>query len=249
MNDPLDSLIDTLLREKLGNEHPPDLMERILHEADRRLKPRRRILAASLASAAVLLLAFAGWLWLQEPRRGSILQTDEKPRRLNLGGYCNLRMEPHTVLKLEGEPKAEAIVLERGGLACQVDPGGGSFSVKTGLGTVSVKGTRFTVRMDGTGLLVRIQEGSVWLGTGSGRHLLEKGRVEEGGVWIGKITEIQGDVIAVKIEGEPGARLVTPPDLDEMTLQAFKTFEIGSAVELDWVLDGSRQIRSIRTAK
>lgn len=79
--------------------------------------------------------------------RGTSLYTDAVPARLTLGGYCQVEIQPHCTLRIEGQERKEQIFLERGKVVCEVDRGVGAFSVRTELGKVLVTGTRFSVEV------------------------------------------------------------------------------------------------------
>jgi len=159
-----DRLIHVLLEESLGDEAPPDLTARILARAAR--ERRMRVLVPALAAAAVLLVAaVVGWLLLAsrypspdvsgpcrllagaEVGRGAEVATDDGNAALALGGYCRIEMQPQTVLRIEGEKRAEQVFLRRGGVVCDVDRNVGSFAVCTDVGMVSVSGTKFSVNL------------------------------------------------------------------------------------------------------
>jgi hypothetical protein len=151
-----DRLIDVLLQRVLGGRTPPDLTEKVLARACRR-RPSHLWWAAS--AAAVLLVAFL--FLVTRPRgrypmpqvdertlaRGARVSTQDGTAALTLGGYCHIQVEPASRLRIEGAERAEAIFLERGGVACEVDRRVGSFVVRTGTCTVSATGTRFAVRI------------------------------------------------------------------------------------------------------
>ncbi len=141
----------------------------------------RRRLGLGLAAAAVPVALVAGWL-LTRPTtpgygllaggipivRGVSVTAYEDPVRLDLGGYCRLRLEPAGTLLVEGREGAEQVRLDRGRLACDVDRHVGSFLVRTRLGTVRVEGTRFEARLADDGaagrrLEVAVSEGAVHL--------------------------------------------------------------------------------------
>jgi hypothetical protein len=158
-------LIDTLLREVLGGNAPPDLTDAVL----RRAFPSRRrwlFLAAGIAAAASLLLTIVGYFFLRtrgypEPsasgayeivgggplQRGAVVRTEVEHAQLHLGGFIQVDVKSATLLRISGTRAAEALDLDVGEIECSVTPGVGSFSVQTALGVVSVKGTRFAVQV------------------------------------------------------------------------------------------------------
>ncbi len=243
---PRDQLIDLLLREELGGETPPDLTERILARAF----PRRRWrLAVGLAAAGLLLVAGLGWLFWpasQAPqvegrcevveggpvRRGVALRTADQPATLKLGGYCRVELRPETLLRIEGQEKAEAVYLEAGEVLCTVTPATGTFAVQTQAGTVSVLGTQFSVRvieekgerqiMDRR-MIVSVLAGVVLVSGTWGSFELSAGEQREvpkpadkkppqprSGTVIGTLTAKGDNYIEVKADGEEKARRYVP---------------------------------------
>ena len=79
--------------------------------------------------------------------RGAVLATDDKPASLTLGGYCTVRLQPYSSLRIAGQDRREAVFLERGTVQCDVTPGRGAFAVQSPLGLVSVVGTSFSVSL------------------------------------------------------------------------------------------------------
>jgi len=152
-----DRLIDVLLQRVLGGRTPPDLTGKVVARAfPRRSSP----LWWAASAAAVLLVAFLVLL-VAGPRgrypmpqvddrtlaRGARVATQDRTAALTLGGYCHIQVEPASRLRIEGAERAEAIFLEGGGVACDVDRRVGSLLVRTEACTVSATGTRFTVRI------------------------------------------------------------------------------------------------------
>ncbi|MGD0897065.1 MAG: FecR domain-containing protein [Thermoguttaceae bacterium] len=82
-----------------------------------------------------------------EVRRGAVLVTEDQPASLALGGYCQVRLEPNTALRIEGRKGAEEVLLEKGAVKCDVNPGVGAFAVRSRVGTVSVTGTSFSASL------------------------------------------------------------------------------------------------------
>lgn len=129
-------------------------------------------------------------------RRGATVVTRQQAAELNLGGYCQVRIEPRTRVQIRGRETNEEVFLESGELSCNVDRRGGGFQVETEVATVSVTGTRFTLRVDrqpfgeGARLFVEVAEGTVTvnregrfltLGAGQSRVLVKY--VEEPDPW------------------------------------------------------------------
>ena len=118
-----------------------------------------------------------------ELRRGVELATHEHETALvTLGGYCRVELAPQTRLRIEGAERAEAIVLQEGQVACEVDRGVGGFEVQNEVGTVSVKGTRFSVALVGDAavmtrrLVVAVFAGAVLVSGPWGEQFLAMGQ-------------------------------------------------------------------------
>jgi ferric-dicitrate binding protein FerR (iron transport regulator) len=79
--------------------------------------------------------------------RGAVLVTEGQTASLALGGYCQVRLEPSTALRIEGKQGKEQVLLEKGAVQCDVNPGVGAFTVRSRVGTVSVTGTSFSVKL------------------------------------------------------------------------------------------------------
>lgn len=58
-----------------------------------------------------------------------------------------MTVKTNSSLRIEGEDRAESIVLSEGGVVCDVDRGEGTFNVSTDFGDVSVLGTKFEVQI------------------------------------------------------------------------------------------------------
>lgn len=190
MRDEEDRLIDVLLDRVLGGHRPPDLVGKVVARA----YPRRRRILWWAAGAAVV-LAVAACLFLVARSRGgypapqadgrtlardTLITTGDEPATLALGGYCRIRIEPASRLRIEGAERAEAIFLVEGGVACEVDRRVGSFAVRTRACTVSATGTRFAVRILDTKpderVFVSVQDGSVLVAGRGGERTLEAGQ-------------------------------------------------------------------------
>jgi FecR protein len=151
MDELRDRMLDTLLRELVGGDTPPDLSRRIMAQAFPSILRRMRL---PLAAAAALILALAFWPGNREApvdpgsilaSRGSTIVTDAEPVQFTLGGYCYLDMAPHSELDIGGRELKEEVFLKRGRVTCRVDSGVGAFTVRTAAGEVRVKGTHFSV--------------------------------------------------------------------------------------------------------
>ena len=62
---------------------------------------------------------------------------------LSLGGYCELDVDPGTVVVLRGKPRKEVIELQHGKLVSRITPEAGEFTVLTPRGALKVLGTEF----------------------------------------------------------------------------------------------------------
>jgi hypothetical protein len=180
MDDELDRLIDTLLREALANERPPNLARRILSQVDaeRRKRMVKIYWITSAAVAATVLIGLLIWqvstpakppdVVKKDPpkqevppiptpseyaslARGAGIETKDQPQKIQLGGYVKLEAAVNTSLQSEGKEKAEQVFLKRGQVVCEVDHNVGTFIVRTDGGTVSVNGTKFNVQAIGEG--------------------------------------------------------------------------------------------------
>jgi ferric-dicitrate binding protein FerR (iron transport regulator) len=286
---PRDKLIDLLLREELGGEAPPDLTERILARAFPR---RRRRWLAVLAAAGLLLAAGLGWFcWPASPalsvegpcevvdggpvRRGAAVRTADRPATLKLGGYCRVELRQETLLKIEGQEKAEAVYLEAGEVLCTVTPHTGAFAVRTPAGTVSVVGTQFSVRViEEKGerepmnrrMIVSVLAGVVvvsgaWgsfeLFAGDQREV-PKAKEKKSGTAVGTLTA-KGDIyIEVKADGEEKARRYTPHwimvapgrgGLDPKMLEIIRGLKVGSRVKVQWEYDERARVVKVEVLK
>ena len=298
--DPKDRLIDTLLREALGKEAPPNLASRILKRVER---DRRRFywLTGGLSAAAAILIGVAVWKfampaqttgtgtdvaldppkpkepglqWEQPPytppkpendfkplpeawARGDRIKTDDAPKKLTLGGYCNLEAAAHSSLVNEGKDKAEQVLLESGSVTCQVDRHIGTFAVRTDSGTVAVTGTKFTVGISGDGndlkteaakrrtLEVSVQEGSVELpGWATTLHAGEKG-----GLAFGVVYGKEENSVDLHIEGLKEPQRFTPrtrDGVDKEMLESIHKLNRGSRVQLAWVFQDHPRVTKIQ---
>lgn len=198
MNDYRDRLVHVLLEGELGHDAPPDVTEKVLARA---FGWRRRLgWAAGVAAAAAILVAglalwttaypspvVTGQFTVMEggtARRGSTLATADGQAAVVLGGYCRVELDRNTQVKIEGDRRREALLLERGGLTCQVESGRGTFCVRTELGEVWVTGTEFVVCLDepnaeqlalGKRMRVRVLAGSVSVRGAWGKQILTAG--------------------------------------------------------------------------
>jgi len=204
-NDNEDKLIEVMLEEELGGRCPPDLTGGILACAF----PGRRLLSPVLAAAC----AFAAIVTLfipmrsSEPgapsypvptaagayhvkgagkvERGATVFTRRESARLALGGYCRIKIEPDTLLRIEGSKNDESVYLERGGIQSLVDSEVGSYSVETEVGKVCALGTDFIVRVVeqaagkdalGNRMFVKVITGAVVVSGPWGTEMLHAGQ-------------------------------------------------------------------------
>lgn len=163
MKEHIDRLVDTLLREELGGEAPPNLSNAILaREAQRRRM--RKITWGSWIAAAVISISLGAW-WIAAQRyppptltgielpsdqplaRGITITTTKETPVLTLGGYCSVKIAPESEIQWTGEPKAEEIVLSSGIVECKVDSDRGRFQVRSTAGVAAVIGTHFAAKI------------------------------------------------------------------------------------------------------
>ncbi|HUT35106.1 MAG TPA: hypothetical protein VNE39_16565 [Planctomycetota bacterium] len=144
-----------------------------LAPAARPARPRRRLAGPLLATAAALIVltGAAVYLWPRgavyaEPRatgdftvasaegkpmaqasplRGRRVVAGKAGARLAAGGYCDVGLDPGTVVVVSGKPRSEVIEIEDGRAVCRVEPGKGEFAVLTPRGILEVVGTEFEV--------------------------------------------------------------------------------------------------------
>ncbi len=217
----LDRLIDTLLREEVGGERPPDITERVTAAArKRRKKPTRarRWWAWAGGVVAAVLLVGIGFALFGPPRkgeltasgltvdgggplaRGATVRTAGGKGTLTLGGYCSVELQANTAVRIDGTAGDERVALLAGELACAVQPNRGGFAVGTPQGRVTVSGTRFNVRLhpgrtpDG-----RVAEWTV--------VQVEEGSVSVAGEW-GDVTLATGDYRRFPLPADPFAARV-----------------------------------------
>jgi ferric-dicitrate binding protein FerR (iron transport regulator) len=283
MDEPRDRLMDMLLREQLGGETPPDLTDRILARAfpaRGRSRLRTLLLAASISIAVGALTWIASSVVSEAPypqpsatgsfevvgggplQRGSVLRTQDKTAKLELGGYSSVELLPRTVVRIDGEKHAEAISIEGGEVRCAVERNVGSFTARTPMGTAAVLGTQFTVRVaeeKGAGdnpekwVIVRVVSGLVELSGEWGAARLTAGTEENFRVLKGKTAEARGGkvigvvtsrgeaFIEVRADGEEKPRRYMPNwvggaggGFDKGMLAAIGRTPVGNRVRLDW---------------
>lgn len=83
--------------------------------------------------------------------RGALVRAGADGAVIELGGYCRVELAPDSVLRLAGSRRQEAVFLEEGTVACEVDIRGGAFGVETELCSVSALGTGFVVQLSTKG--------------------------------------------------------------------------------------------------
>ncbi|MBL8793695.1 MAG: FecR domain-containing protein [Planctomycetia bacterium] len=283
MDEPRDRLVDLLLREQLGGETPPDLTERILARAF----PSRRATywrVGALAASLLLVVGALSWIAVHvlstdpypQPsatggfevvgggpvQRGAVLRTRDQGAQLVLGGYARIELSPLTLIRIEGEPHAEAVLVESGEARCTVERQVGAFSARTPIGTAAVLGTEFTVRVveeKGAGgkperwVLVRVAAGTVELTGDWGAAQLTAGTEERfravegqapeprGGTLFGTVASKGETFIEVRGDGETAPRRYMPTwiggaggGFDKAMLAAINRTPVGSRVKVDW---------------
>jgi len=163
MKEHIDRLVDTLLREEVGGEAPPNLGPGILaREAQRRRM--QKITWGSWIAAAVISMTLGAW-WIAAQRyppptltgielpsdqplmRGITLTTGKESAVLTLGGYCSVKIAPESEIQWTGEPKAEEIILNSGIVECDVNPDHGRFQVRSNAGVAAAVGTHYAAKI------------------------------------------------------------------------------------------------------
>lgn len=162
--DHADLLIDQLLREVLGGDHPRDMTARVLARAALHDRARRtRWIFAGAAIAASLAIAMTLiFLWPRpypEPRisgvdlvgagvpgeRGTPLETGDTAGKVELGGYVDAVVDPHTSFTIRGKQHQEALALDSGSMQFDVTEKHGTFDVYVGAFDIHDTGTKFSV--------------------------------------------------------------------------------------------------------
>jgi hypothetical protein len=261
MDENRDRLIDSLLREELGGDHPPDLADRIVGRAfpQRRLSLRRFFVAASIL---FILGTLSWWLWpgYPEPRasgdfevagggavqRGSILRTRDKAATLELGGYSRIEIKPGSTVRIDGEKFDESVFLETGELHCKVERGRGSFAVRTAFGNVSVLGTEFTVEVrDEKGendmiekrVMVQVVFGAVLLAGAWGESRVFTGEQRVYGADDEQKPELKGGtVVGTLTQKKEGGWIMVKADGEE---SARRYFRFGDRPEVNKQIDAA----------
>ena len=82
------------------------------------------------------------------PHRGDRVVAGPRGARMQLGGYCELTLDPYADIVVRGETGKEAVELDRGKLVSRITPGKGEYGVITPLGTLRVVGTEFVTTVD-----------------------------------------------------------------------------------------------------
>jgi len=157
-----DKLVDAFLWEVVGGVEPSNIKEKVMQLIERQRRRQRVLLtgwvAGSAAAAAVVVLLLLlhqkppqksypqpqiqGSFTVvkgERPVRGATLRIGSQPATLNLGGYCHIKAEPNSQIRLAGRPKDEEILLEKGSIACEVNTDGGSFAVNTPYASIEVE--------------------------------------------------------------------------------------------------------------
>lgn len=216
-------------------------------------------------AAAGILVALTGYLLLSRPGdslRGKRLIATDTPITQDLDGYCQLTLEPHSSLVINGGPRARQAALEQGRVTCAIKKNVGTFAVESALGTISALGTEFTVNLTrekeiawGSQLSVKVLNGTVRLAPAWGTNVTlsdQKGAPQEGGVLTGIFTEIEEHGqrwINVMSDGEEEdikyfPRLVDG-GLDKEMLSTFKHIYPRNRVRLVWAFSEPRRVMAI----
>ena len=162
------ALLDRLLLEALLVDTLAGSGAAAAPAARRRLGRRGWLVAAAALVAAVGVGLYLAWprqgyprpaatgdfgLWSaagqqverEAPLRGDRLTAGPGGATLSLGGYCELALDPGTVVVLGGSPRQEQIEMEEGRLLCRLTPGRGEFTLNVPGGALEVVGTKFEV--------------------------------------------------------------------------------------------------------
>jgi hypothetical protein len=162
-----------LLKEMLSHNRPPDLTGQVLGRIERSQRRLWYIGTGAVAAAAAIIIAFMFVISrpvtfeqkqvadFVDPPRDTMLEAKIKVRKLSLGDYCLIDIDPGSQVIIEGHDGAEQIYLRRGKVVCDVDSGKGGFTVRTVAGSVVVKGTRFSVGVIDASMSVEVMEGTV----------------------------------------------------------------------------------------
>jgi len=239
-------------RRTIVEKAAPDVTEGALGRAIRRARPRWWHGAAAVAAIAAVLVASVMFGRYPPPQisgdytivdgerleRGSAVVTEDRSAVITLGGYCRIELRPDSALQIKGGKKAEQVLLERGGVECEVDEQVGAFAVETEVGTVSVVGTKFAVRLIeekgdaaalGARLLVRVLEGEVSVSGDWGTALLRAGEeklLPDGGMVTGMLLKSIPTAVTIKVAGEKEAkRYEFGREMAAATGQVFPGFE------------------------
>jgi ferric-dicitrate binding protein FerR (iron transport regulator) len=193
--------LDGWLGERFREQRDGGHLKPVLDEVERNTRRRRSLRRSAIWAAAGAALIAAGWMLLHRPypvpraagvavtdgsvRRGATVRTAaDQHTKLVLGGYCEVHVEPKSVVRVAGSPRNERIVLERGRVVCNIRPGTGQFAVETEHCTVSVKGTRFAVeRLESQGghamlnrhVLVKVFAGAVLVTAAGAQEVVKEG--------------------------------------------------------------------------
>lgn len=80
--------------------------------------------------------------------RGQRIVAEAGGAELALGGYCRVALDPNAQAVVRGQPRHEAIELQRGRAISRIDPGRGRFTLLTPIGSIEVKGTEFLTSVE-----------------------------------------------------------------------------------------------------
>ena len=196
-----DAWLSRRFHEQRSGEHFRGMLEgaELVRPPRRRGRRPAAWAAAAIAVVAGAVLCWVAWSSRYPPpevtgtlkireggplRQGAIVEAGSEGATLTLGGYCRIDVDPNSAIRLAGSPRNERIVLERGRVACDIEPGAGRFAVETEQATISVRGTRFAVELlEGQGgqamlnrhVLVKVFAGAVLVAAAGAQEVVNAG--------------------------------------------------------------------------
>lgn len=189
------------------------------------------------------------------PRRGATLLTGLGGAQLHLGGYCQVRLSPHSRVRIHGQEREEEIQLQEGQIECDVAREHGRFAVRTPLGKVSVTGTSFQVQVRKGGedmtrsMYIKVLAGTVLVASAWGEMALAAGQEHEQpaqGTLTGVVTAKTERSISVRIDESNEVKQFIPNwigglpkdggGLDKQMLHTIRETPVGSRVRVQWMM-------------